>query len=101
MDIVDSTVATVQDLSRRGEDTVVTVKVTGVSRGSLRGIPSIIASTRARARALVAAGTLPSGVETIKDITAGQIDRLTSVESVEEMGDGNVVDKVYTIRVNS
>jgi len=99
--MLDSAVATVQDLSRKGADTVVTVKVTGVSKGSLRGIPSIIASTRARARALVAAGALPSGVETIRDVTAGDIERLTSVESVKERGSGTVVDKIYTVRVNA
>lgn len=103
---IDSILATVEGMEKRGGDMIVTVRVKGVSDtlGDIPNqitIPSMAANLRARARALVAAGALPSGVETVRDLTTGDIERLTDVESETEEGSGIIVDKVYKVKVNS
>lgn len=108
-DLLDSIVATVESLDETsGGDVLVEVRVKGASDrlkipgfGQVRSTPNTIANIRARARALVAAGAVPSSVETIRDVALGDIKRLTDVVDEEEVGSGRIVDKVYTIRVNS
>jgi len=57
------------------EGTEVKVEVEGAKR-----LPEGIKSLRARARALVAAGAVPSIVDSVEDITMGQIQALTKVK---------------------
>lgn len=105
---LDSVVSKVLSIDRRGDHTIVEVRVKGVRDKTVRDLvgkdtPNIFANLRARSKALIAAGVLPSSVQTVKDVAMGDIDRLTKVVSEQEEGDSTagVVDKVYTIRVNS
>lgn len=107
VDFIDSIVSKVINIEQSGDDTVVTVRVKGVGDDiDVAGItrvnpPNIITNARARARALVAAGAAPSSAATLKDIAFGDLQRLTEVENVVDEGTGDIVNKVYTIRVNS
>jgi len=100
--VLDRAIATAESMEREGSDTIVTVRVSGMGKvPGVGDVPNSVASIRARARALAAAGVIPSSLETIRDVSMGEIERLTEVVSVREEGDGAVVDKVYRIRVNS
>lgn len=103
-EVLDSAIASVESLEGKGAgETVVTVRVKGVGRvPGVGDVPNAVAGIRARARALAAAGVVPSTIESIRDIPAGELQRLTKVISVRNKGTGDlVVDKVYKIRVSS
>jgi len=68
-------IATTKSLASHPEGTEVQVEVVGP-----KGTPNFTRSIRARARALVAAGAVPSIVDSVEDITMGQINRLTDEE---------------------
>lgn len=97
-------VTQVQSLSRKGEYVEAEIAALGPIKleSGMR--------TRARGRALMAAGVLPTTYETIVDIPMGEINRLTEVKS-ERPGEDVEIDavpvldkllqtKVYTIHVN-
>lgn len=109
-EFLDSIVATVESLEETADgDVMVKVRVKAAADemelpivGKLTArTPNAIANIRARARALIAAGAVPSSVETVRDVAMGDVERLTDVVSEQEMGTGRIVDKVYTIKVNS
>lgn len=97
-------VTQVQSLSRKGD--VVVVKVAALGPVKLeQGM-----KTRARARALLAAGVLPASYDTVMDLPQGEINRLTKVTS-ERTGEDVEFDsipvlgkllqkKVYTVEVS-
>lgn len=76
--------AQVQGMTTDPRGTEVQVEVAGP-----RHVPRFFKETRARARAIVAAGALPTGRDTVEDLTMGEINRLTTVDLdpvVEEAG---------------
>lgn len=66
-------VATVERMNTRGGRTTVDVEVVGPNM-----TPDFTRELRARARALIAAGPMPTAVDTIGDVTMGELKRLTS-----------------------
>lgn len=94
----------VQSLERRGDVVRVEVAVLGPV-GVEAGMRN-----RARGRALMASGVLPTTYETVTDIPMGEINRLTKVKSSRKDSDiefdsvpvlGKLLQtRVYTIDVN-
>lgn len=106
--LLDAVISEVQSIKRRPDGSaIVTVHVTGVSDKTVekflagRSTPSVAANIRARARALLAAGVLPSSVDTVTDVALGDVQRLTEVISEKDIGDGTLTEKEYKIKVNS
>lgn len=100
MDVVSQ----VQSLERKGDKVVVEVAALGpVNLEDLT-------KQRARARALMVAGVLPTTFDTVKDIPMGEIQRLTEITGDRSGEDvtfdsipvlGKLLQKrIYTIEVN-
>ena len=96
-------ISQVQSLKRRPDAVIVEVAVTGPVN-----LEASMAQ-RARARALIAAGILPTSVDTITDVAMGEIKRLTDVTGSRPGEDvkmdipvlGKLLQtKVFTIEVN-
>lgn len=64
----------VKGVERKQDGTVVTVDVTGPEIA-----PEFTKELRARARALVSVGPVGTTIDTVTDVTTGQINRLTEV----------------------
>lgn len=87
----------VESMERHAGGTVVEVRFAGIE-----AVPDFVAETRARGRALLHAGPVETGMESVRDLSMGKVDRLTEVTKKrnESMGAG-VVDKIYTVRVKN
>jgi len=87
-------------LEKVGGATRVTVEVVAIDMGIVN--IKFGAQLRARARALLAAGTVNTAADTTADVLAGDIQRFTEVVSTSERDAGRGRQKiVYEIDVNS
>lgn len=75
-------IANVRTIEKRGNKTIVTVEVVG-----LKSVPDISKQLRARARALVVTGPVATTTDVIANITAGDIERFTSIQGEPEQID--------------
>lgn len=71
-------ISEVQSMERRGNEMIVEVAVRGpVGLDQLKEL-------RARGRAILASGAVPSFVDTVSDIPSGMVRRMTRVQSTNE-----------------
>ena len=93
MDIIAQT----QGITSHPDGTEVQVEVAGP-----RAVPDTVKSVRARARALISSGVLPTTRDSVEDITMGEIKRFTRVEGkpVRERAGTLVEAKLFTVVVN-
>jgi len=80
--------SSVEGVSSSPAGTVYTVKVVGPAK-----TPDGARELRARRRALAASGVLGPVFNTIRGITAGELDRLTEHQSMKEMSNGSKVKR--------
>lgn len=88
----------VMSVDSTGDGKVVTVRVLGP-----RLAPDFVREYRARGRALLSVGPVPTGVERITDLAVGDLQRFTeTISGPEEVARGDVfVGQEFKIRVNT
>lgn len=87
----------VKSIESSGRGKVVTVEVSGPNF-----VPNYIRELRARGNALLAVGPVPASIDTVTDLAAGDIQRLTRVEVAGRIIDRDniTIREEYEIRVN-
>lgn len=91
-------VSETQSVTSHPDGTEVQVEVIGP-----RGTPEFTRSLRAKGRALIAAGVLPTTIESVKDVAVGDVQRLTKeidTPPLREQRGGLREATLHTIVVN-